>query len=56
MRFERIDLRALVAEGKGNKSFIGLKPTCVSCGKKGKFQVRPQNTMIGDGSPDADSQ
>jgi len=51
MRFERIDLERLVAEGRADKSFIGLKPTCSSCGRKGEFQVRPVGTMVGSGSP-----
>ena len=51
MRFEPIDLEGLIAAGRGNKVFIGLKPTCTSCGQKGEFQLRPKGTMIGDGSP-----
>ena len=50
MRFEPIDLERLVAEGKADKSFIGLKPTCSLCGRKGEFQVRPIGTMTGNGS------
>ena len=51
MRFEPIDLEALIVEGKGDRIFIGIKPTCVSCGQKGEFQIRPKGTMVGDGSP-----
>ena len=51
MRFEAIDLEALIASGKGDKIFIGTKPTCISCGKKGEFQIRPEGTMVGNGSP-----
>ena len=51
MRFEPIDLEALIVGGKGDRTFIEIKPTCVSCGQKGEFQIRPKGTMLGDGSP-----
>jgi len=55
MRFEAIDLEALIASGKGDKIFIGIKPTCISCGKKGEFQIRPIGTMIGNGAVKTES-
>ena len=56
MRFEKIDIARLIAEGRGDKSFIGLKPTCKICDQKGMFQIRPKNSMIGDGSPKTDEE
>ena len=56
MRFEKIDIARLIAEGRGDKSFIGLKPTCKICDQKGMLQIRPKNSMIGDGSPKMDEE
>ena len=56
MRFEKIDIARLIAEGRGDKSFIGLKPTCKICDQKGMLQIRPKNSMIGDGSPKTDEE
>ena len=49
MRFEPVDLQEMIAEGKGEISYIGRKPTCQRCGQKGEFQIRPKGMMIGTG-------
>ena len=49
LRFEPVDLEAMIAEGKGDWSYIGKKPTCRKCGQKGDFQIRPKGTAVGTG-------
>ena len=49
LRFEPVDLEEMIAEGKGDRSYIGKKPTCLRCGQKGDFQIRPKGTAVGTG-------
>jgi hypothetical protein len=49
LRFVAVDLEEMIAEGKGDRSCIGKKPTCQRCGQKGEWQIRPKGTAVGTG-------
>ena len=49
LRFVPVDLEEMITEGKGDRSYIGKKPTCRKCGQKGEWQIRPKGTAIGTG-------
>jgi hypothetical protein len=49
LRFVPVDLEQMIAEGKGDGSYIGKKPSCRKCGQKGEWQIRPKGTAVGTG-------
>ena len=49
LRFIPVDLEEMIADGKGDRSFIGKKPKCQKCGQTGEWQIRPKGTAVGTG-------
>ena len=49
LRFVPVDLEKMIAEGKGDRSYIGRKPKCQECGEEGEWQMRPKGTAVGTG-------
>ena len=49
LRFVPVDLEEVILQGKGDRSYIGKKPTCQKCGEEGEWQIRPNGTAVGTG-------
>jgi hypothetical protein len=50
-RWAALDLERLIAEGRGDESFVGRKPRCSYCRGLGVWQLRPPVMKTGHGRP-----